>query len=60
MQVLYIASVSEEVAADSILDTTSVAIRTLKSCAEYAKDRGLKVFRVTIQEVLTPEVGGHD
>lgn len=51
MQVLYLASVSEEVAADSILDTASVAIRTIKQASDYAKDRGLKVFRVTIEEV---------
>lgn len=51
MKVVHVASVSEEIVADSILDTVSVAIRTLKQVADYAKDRGLKVFKVTIEEV---------
>lgn len=51
MRVLYIASVSEEIAADSIVDTASVAVRTLKQVTEYAKDRGLKRFKVTIEEI---------
>lgn len=51
MRVLYIASVSEEIAADSILDTASVAVRTLKQVIDYAKDNGLKPFKVTIEEV---------
>lgn len=50
-QVLYIASVSEEVAADSILDTASVAIRTIQAITEYAKQHGLEVFKVTIEKV---------
>lgn len=59
MQIVYCASTSEEEVANSILDTASVAIRTLKKCSDYAKDNGLKVFRVTIQEVLIPGEG-HD
>ena len=56
MRVLYIASTSEQVAADSILDTASVAIRTLKQAVDYARDRGLQIFRVTIEEVPRPVV----
>lgn len=51
MKVLYIASVSEEIAADSILDTASVAVRTLLDVIEYAKLHGLKRFKVTIEEI---------
>lgn len=53
---LFVVSTTEEVAADSILDTASVAVRTIKQAAEYAKDRKQKVFRVTIQEVEPEEL----
>jgi hypothetical protein len=51
MTVVYVVSVSEEIAADSILDTASVAVRTIKQAEDYAADRGLKVFKIIIQEV---------
>lgn len=51
MQVVYAASDSEENVADSILDTASVAIRTLKKTEDYARDHGLKVFKITIEKV---------
>lgn len=49
--ILFIASTSAAEAADSILDTASVAVRTLKKVTDYAKDHGLKPFRVTIEEI---------
>ena len=51
MRTVYVASISEEVAEDSILDTAAVAMRTILEVTEYAKIHGLKVFRVTIEEV---------
>jgi hypothetical protein len=51
MQVVYVASVNEETVADSILDTASVAVRTILQAEDYARAHGLKVFKVVIEEV---------
>lgn len=51
MKVLYVASVTEEIVADSILDTAQVAIRTIQDVTQYAAQHGLEVFKVTVEKV---------